>query len=75
MSGRVIMRAFTTSPTLITKPMTSGCVLKTRLTFTYVFAVAIGRGSVWALEWQSTAGGRARAIIKRARGGWGAEAF
>ena len=54
MSGRVIMRALTTSPTLITKPMTSGCVLKTRLTFTYVFAVAIGRGSVCALEWQRT---------------------
>ena len=66
MSGRVIMRAFTTSPTLITKPMTSGCVLKTRLTFTYVFAVAIGRGSVWALEWQSTAGG-ARAVDRRTR--------
>jgi len=66
MSGRVIMRALTTSPTLITKPMTSGCVLKTRLTFTYVFAVAIGRGSVWALEWHSTAGG-ARAVNHRTR--------
>ena len=38
MSGRVIMRALTTSPTLITKPMTSGCVLKTRFTFTYLFS-------------------------------------
>ena len=42
------------SPTQMTKPMTSGCVLKTRFTCMNLFSYWTGRGSVWALDDRAT---------------------